>query len=108
MRGEMIQYRRHLKSCPHRHKPNWTRCHCPCWCDGMLNGERYRRSLQTTSWDKGLKRLAALDARGEEKGIKEAISAWDNTLVLRHLKPATLKKYRRLAKQINAWASHNG
>jgi len=109
MRPAMKQYRRHLKACPHRHKKDWTRCHCPLWCDGMLNGERYRRSLKTNSWDKGIKKLAALDSAqfGEEKGIREAISAWDTTLVLRRLKPATLRKYRRLAKQLQKWCEKN-
>ena len=36
-------WRRHLKSCPHRRKGrSHTKCSCPVWCDGEVDGTRYR------------------------------------------------------------------
>jgi integrase len=43
-------YRRHTRTCPDRHRGrNWLKCSgkrpCPLYCDGLLHGRRYRKSL---------------------------------------------------------------
>jgi hypothetical protein len=49
-------WRRHLQECPHRNKGReYTKCSCPIWCDGDLNGKRYRQSLKTQNWQRALR-----------------------------------------------------
>ena len=72
-------YRRHLKTCPHRKKgQSYTKCGCPVWCDGDLNGKRYRQSLGTRDWGRAGRRLAKLEEPGarQPKPIPEAIEAF--------------------------------
>src|SRR3974390_3132757 len=34
------------------HRSAYTKCSCPIWCDGELNGERYRRSVGLRDWNR--------------------------------------------------------
>jgi hypothetical protein len=55
-------YRRHLRECPHRAKGiAYTKCTCPIWCDGQLNGKRTRESLDIRDWQRAIKKMAALE-----------------------------------------------
>jgi hypothetical protein len=78
-------YRRHLQKCPHRAKgAGYTKCSCPVWCDGELNGERYRHSLGTRNWGRAGLRLAKLKAPGarQPKPIPEAIEAFHTSVTV--------------------------
>jgi hypothetical protein len=90
-------YRRHLQKCPHRAKgAGYTKCSCPVWCDGELNGERYRHSLGTRNWGRAGLRLAKLEAPGarQPKPIPEAIEAFHTSVG--NLALATRTKYQRM------------
>ena len=97
-------YRRHLKpaadgtgGCPHRAKgAAYTKCVCPIWCDGDLNGKRYRHSLGTRNWGRAGLRLAKLEAPGarQPKPIPEAIEAFH--VSVGDLALSTRTKYRRV------------
>src|ERR1043165_8602428 len=55
-------WRRHLKSCSHGKKGrSHTKCSCPIWCDGEIDGRRYRHSLETCDWQRAIRKLAALE-----------------------------------------------
>jgi hypothetical protein len=55
-------YRRHLKDCAHRAKgAAYTKCNCPVWCDGELNGKRIRESLKLRDWHRAIRKLAAME-----------------------------------------------
>ena len=57
-------HRRHVDACEFRSKGwNYTLCECPIWCDGIRR-KRFRRSLDTTNWDRAIARLENLK-RGE-------------------------------------------
>ena len=56
-------YRRHTPKCPHRAKgQGWTKCSCPIWCDGTLNGKRVRRSVGLRDWARAVKRIERWEA----------------------------------------------
>ena len=59
-------YRRHLSDCkPGRKKgAAYTGCSCPIWCDGTLNGQRTRKSLETRDWQRAIRKLAAIEDPG--------------------------------------------
>ncbi len=110
--ASMLLYRRHLKTCRHRKKgQNFAGCKCPIWIDGILNGKRYRRALQTTNWEKAERKKAALESGREDGGsrtLEETIYAWDSYLVTQKLRESTLIKYRRLMRQFVNWADDQG
>ena len=102
-------YRRHLKTCPERAKrkkngqwdatkgkASFTQCSCPVWCDGELNGQRYKHSLNTRDWGRAGLRLAKLEAPGarQPKPIPEAIVAFNVGQTDKAL--ATRTKYKRV------------
>jgi site-specific recombinase XerD len=61
-------YRRHLKKCPHRTKGReYTKCSCPIWCNGTLQGERYGRSLKTRNWQRALRLADHLEHPNAER-----------------------------------------
>lgn len=82
-------YRRHRAGknasgkpkCPHAAKGRaWTKCSCPIWVDGELNGNRnFRQSLKTRDWQRAIRKLAALEdpKATPPKPIVEAISAFE-------------------------------
>ena len=102
-------YRRHLKTCPERAKKkkngkwdatkgkaSFAQCSCPVWCDGELNGKRYKHSLNTRDWGRAGLRLAKLEAPGarQPKPIPEAIGAFNVGQTDKAL--ATRTKYKRV------------
>jgi site-specific recombinase XerD len=102
-------YRRHLKTCPHRAKgAAYTKCSCPIWCDGDLNGKRYRHSLGTRNWGRAGLRLAKLEAPGarQPKPIPEAIEAFH--VSVGDLALATRTKYKRVLRYLEAVAAARG
>ena len=75
----LTAHRRDLKSCEHLDKGwNYTLCNCPVWCDGIVDGKRFTKSLHTTNWDRGLRRVESLE-RGQEIGF-ESIDVAARTL----------------------------
>jgi hypothetical protein len=64
----LILWRRHLQKCTHRAKGReYTKCSCPIWCDGDLNGERYRQSLKTRDWQRAIRLAERLERPNSER-----------------------------------------
>jgi len=107
-------YRRHTPQCPYRDQGrNWTRCSCPLWADGKLNGKRYRRSLGTRDWRRAVRRLAQLEADlaatepgGLDKPLDEAITAF--LAYSRDLAPGTQRNYSRALRYLKDAAKNRG
>jgi hypothetical protein len=108
-------YRRHVKGCAHKHEGRkYRRCRCPIWADGSLNGVEIREALDLRDWEKGQQRIREWEAAGrptveaEEVTIAQACQAFENDAKARGLREPTLKKYRVLFKQIQAFARAEG
>ncbi len=55
-------WRRHIADCPHSGKGRTvTKCSCPIWIDGILNGKRLRKSLETRDWQRAIRKAALLE-----------------------------------------------
>ena len=94
----LTPWRRHTPKCKHRHKGrDYTKCHCPIWADGTLDGKRFRRSLKTRDWARVRRKLAALESpdRPIEKPMAEAVGAFLRTNK-DEWEPSTQKKYQRI------------
>jgi site-specific recombinase XerD len=102
-------WRRHLKSCPHGEKGrSYTKCSCPIWCDGEIDGKRYRYSLETRDWQRAIRKLAALEDphAPRVKPIVEAIIAFENHIL--SLEFSTRRKYRNVLAQFRAYCQRAG
>jgi site-specific recombinase XerD len=102
-------YRRHVQNCPHRAKgAAYSKCSCPIWCDGDLNGKRYRHSLGTRDWGRAGLRMAKLEQPGarQPKPISEAIEAFHTSMG--DLALSTRTKYRRVLRYLEALTVSRG
>lgn len=109
-------YRRHLKNCTHKHEGRkYRRCRCPIWADGFLNGAEVREALDLRDWEKAQQRIREWEAEGkptaepeEETSIEQACNIFEKDAKARGLRESTLKKYRVLFKQLQAFAHTHG
>jgi integrase/recombinase XerC len=102
-------YRRHLQKCPHRAKgTEYTKCSCPIWCDGELNGRRYRRSLDLRDWQRAIRKVTALEQPGarQPKNISVAVEAFHSSR--QDLARATKAKYERVLRYLQELATTRG
>jgi site-specific recombinase XerD len=102
-------YRRHAPECPHEAKGiGYTKCSCPIWAYGDVEGKRVRQSMKTRDWARANRRLSRMDspAAGPMKPIKEAIGEFLEAG--RDLAPATLRKYRRTLGNLRELAEKRG
>ena len=102
-------WRRHLKSCPHRKKGRpYTKCSCPIWCDGEIEGARCRHSLETCDWQRAIRKLAALEdpQAPRVKPIADAITAFENHVL--SLEPSTQRKYKNVLSHFGAYCKRAG
>lgn len=108
-------YRRHIqptknrKGCPHADKGSgWTKCSCPIWAYGHLNGHRYRRSLGTRDWNRALTRIAALEegkievAPPKKRTLSELVAAYEADSKTRNLASSTLRRRRVIYRDLCA------
>src|SRR5215472_10413848 len=55
-------WRRHEADCAHRDKGRkWTKCSCPIHCDGEVNGQRVRKSMDTRDWARAMRNLGKIE-----------------------------------------------
>ncbi len=108
-------FRRHLKTCPQSSR-RYRRCACPIHVEGSLRGEKIRKALDLTSWEAADSLIAGWNATGEigvirpdVPSIAEAVQKFLADAESRHLKEASLKKYRNLLdKKLAAFSEANG
>ncbi|MFB3777139.1 MAG: tyrosine-type recombinase/integrase, partial [Bryobacteraceae bacterium] len=96
-------YRRHTPECPHRAKGiGYTRCSCPIWVYGEVEGGVIRESMKTRDWARANRRLAKRETGAKAKPLAEAIAAFIE--YCSYLEPSTLRKYRNVLNQLAAFA----
>ncbi len=103
-------YRRHLRKCPYLKKggQNHTKCSCPIWCYGELDGKVRRHTLKTRDWQRAIRKIAALeDPKAPRlKPIAEAIAAFENHIL--PLEASTRRKYRNVMAQLREYCAGAG
>jgi site-specific recombinase XerD len=61
-------YRRHRPSCKKKGiSPERSKCSCPIWCDGQINGTRCRQSLKTSDWRRAVRLAERLERPNSER-----------------------------------------
>ncbi|MCC6589047.1 MAG: tyrosine-type recombinase/integrase [Bryobacterales bacterium] len=110
-------YRRHLKACGQTDR-YYRRCKCPVWVEGTKDdGEYIRHTLKLTSWERAEEKKRELEAGTasglpvvptpltKEVTVREATAKFLAECEARNLSEATSRKYRLLAKLINAFSN---
>jgi integrase len=99
-------WRRHTAKCQFRDKGRaWTKCSCPVWIDGEVNGERIRCSADTRDWKRAGRRAAdfeeAVQAGRTRKRLSEAATSFLDSLQVRD---STRRKYDRVTRVLMKFA----
>lgn len=102
-------YRRHTETCPHRDKGHgWTKCECPIWCYGELNGRRIRQSLKLRDWSRAVKRIdkweAAPAAAAPATTLKASVASYLADCKSRNLAGSTISSYRKTLEHLMEFA----
>ena len=104
-------FRSHTKRSPHKGRA-YVKCTCPIWCDWtMLNGQRVRKSLGLRDWQ-AQGRAWETEAEGitdigQPVTVKKATEDFEHDAG-NNVKPPTLKLYKILLRQLNAFAQQRG
>jgi site-specific recombinase XerD len=105
-------YRRHYPPCPHT-DVGYTKCHCPIWCYGYLDGRR-RFSLRTKDWARAIRRIARLEnPTAEQSGpeappMSEALDRYQADLKARRINQRTIESYMHVLESLQAHLEHRG
>jgi integrase/recombinase XerD len=94
-------YRRHRASCKNRARRN-TKCFCPIWVQGTLEGKILRRSLDLTGWEAAQRKVRDLEIRGDA-GVASVSEACDKFLADcegRKLSAGIIKKYKYVTAEL--------
>jgi integrase/recombinase XerD len=111
----LTTYRRHNpKKCRLRSRSEY-RCKCPIWVAGTdINGEQVREALKLRDWNRAQEKVRRWDVEGSRPIQPHKISLQDlkdsflQDAAGRHLSEATIKLYRLLFKQLEAFAESKG
>ena len=103
-------WRRHTKNCKHRNGGRgWTKCSCPVWRDGEVNGRRVRESLDTRDWARAGRKAAVLEGEVESGRVRKTLEAAAAAyLEQRSVEPSTFKKYSRGLRFLSEHARSKG
>lgn len=109
-------YRRHKPTCSQFGQPRAThnKCKCAIWADGVLGREEIRRSMRTRDWTKANRDVQKWEAeeRINEQGAPVTLAyVWDSLIAdleARELSGGTVRKYRLLRRQMEAYATELG
>jgi hypothetical protein len=103
-------YRRHSKTCPHQSR-RWTRCDCPLWCEGTVEGAYIRESLKTRNWSRATVLARERESAGavsRKTTVKQAIADFISDCKIRNLRPASLYKHELLTRRLQAFCDSEG
>src|ERR1022692_2457928 len=90
------------------------RCNCPIWVDGTISGAEIRKSLDMRDWQRAQDLIRTWEAEGTATvtvppvPIAEARAAFVADAKARNLREPTLKKYRQLFDDIEAFCKLSG
>lgn len=106
-------YRRHLRKCPHRTKgQNYTKCSCPIWVDGEMDGKRCRKSVGLRDWARAVKRAEKWEAKpatvGAATGLHASFDSYIGDCCARNLKQSTITSYEKTLEHLEAFCRARG
>jgi Phage integrase, N-terminal SAM-like domain len=108
--GRMLSaYRRHKQTCKlAKVGVAATKCSCPIWAYGSVNGRQVRCSLKTRDWTHATTGLIKLEAGKPDEAatvpdVVNAIESYLNDCAARHIAAETLRSYRSTLTTFAKW-----
>jgi integrase/recombinase XerD len=108
-------YRRHTRYCEHRNEGRkYRRCRCQIWVDGFLGGKEIRESLKLRDWERAQEVIREWEAKdqkvtpAEQQTIEAAFNEFLADMEARKLHDSTIRKYKLLERQLEAFAQQRG
>lgn len=105
-------FRRHSAKCPHKGQGRaWTKCSCPVWTEGVLNGKRVPKSLRTRNWNVAVRKAAEWELIGEavdpaaRPSIAQACAAFLRDMEAQNLAHETQRKMKLLIRQLQEYCA---
>jgi site-specific recombinase XerD len=94
-------YRRHRASCKHRSR-RFKGCFCPIWAQGVLRGEKIRRSLDLTNWEAAQKLVREWEIHSPELSmtVNQAAERFVEDNEARKLTDRQLRKYKTVVEEV--------
>jgi integrase/recombinase XerD len=86
------------------------RCKCPIWVDGRVDGKRIRHALKMRDWAKAQAKIRKWEVDGERPTapvratITQLKERFLEDAAARHLASETVRKYKQIFKQLEAFA----
>jgi integrase/recombinase XerD len=108
-------YTRHYPPCEQK-DPNYRRCKCPKWIQGMIGDQFVRRTAKTRSWEKAVTTAREMEEKAEPTGelpervtVEAAIDAYLADASSRELAASTLFKLEGIfRRQFLSWTKQEG
>lgn len=102
MQPMLSLWRRHVKACPFADQGRkYTKCTCPIWCEGEVEGKRIRKSLDTRNWTRAMVLLGRTETDIENGVPVNAVRitiACEKYLASLDLEASSARKYRQRVK----------
>lgn len=105
-------YRRHKPKCKYADNRTSKQCRCPLWATGTLEGNIFRRSLKTRSFERAEQIKRNIEDGNQPKGkgisVADALASYIKDATNRNLSAGTLKKYGRVSDRLKVFAASRG
>jgi len=106
-------YRRHSDKCPHQAKgQGYTKCSCPIWCYGELDGKPVRQSLKLRDWSRAVRRADQWEKEPKKAiavlRLSSAIKSYLADCGARNLAHSTIASYRKTLEHLQAFRGDVG
>jgi integrase/recombinase XerD len=117
---QVILYKRHKASCPHRADKHYRRCRCSVWMEYNVNGVQTRKSTKTVNWDTALDKARAIEktyldaelgrgpAPAEAKMVEQAIALFMDSKRGEDLATNTLYKHTLTLNRLQTFCDTEG
>jgi integrase/recombinase XerD len=95
-------YRRHTADCKHSKAQTpsaFTKCECPIWCYGNVNGKEIRQAVKLRDWTRATKRVEEWEKSGEfkvNKTLGMAIADYLADCKVRNIQDSTIESYAKI------------
>ena len=106
-------YRRHSEDCKGAKRGRLhTKCNCPVWCDGRVDGKRVHHSMKTKDWDRAERRMLSSFDPGapaaHRKLLSDAIDEYLADCKVRNVKDSTITSYKNGLNALKTFCEANG
>jgi site-specific recombinase XerD len=110
--GSMLHlYRRHSSDCKYAGTEIETKCTCPIWCDGALNGKRIRRATGLRDWARAQRKVEVWEEHpatmappeSDTRTVEDAVKLYLADCAARKLAESSVDSYTNTLAHLTAF-----